>query len=147
MFRGEKWGYAVKSEMSYFRLSLILHYSKSHWKLFFISTRNIYERPIEYLLVVVSSAVVRSMPDTKFFQNWQGLFNFFFSSSSLISSSAFFILLFQSIFDMEPKFKETVFRYIFIYSHISYVFFSDWTILWYKNSLNRGVQWSANSSL
>lgn len=48
--RGEKLSYLIILEMSYFRLWLIRHYCKSHWKLFLISKRNIYEGPIRVLV-------------------------------------------------------------------------------------------------
>lgn len=135
---------SILLEMSYFRLWLVRHYYKSHWKLFFLARGTSMKDLWEYLLVVVSSAMVRSMSEilsklTTFFPFFQFanflkcLFNFSLSKYFLIWG-----LNLKKLFS-DIWFYENVF-------HI-YSFFSDWTILCYKSSLNRGVWWTANSSL
>lgn len=144
MLRGEKWDCPVKSGMSYFRLSLILHYRKNYQKLFFISKRNAYEGP--NLLVVVSSAVVRYNARYKILSKLTRTFKFFFFFLPVPS--------FPQVHFSFVSFRQCLIRSLNLKKHfsdkLSYIpisfFFSGWTILWYKSSLNRGVQWSANSS-
>lgn len=159
MLRGEKWDYPIKSEMSYFRLWLILHYCRSHCRLTKNSKRNNFERLIDYLLVVVSSVVLRPMPDKKSFPDSQGLLKvvvvgvclfvcfllFFFQLPHFLKCIfySFRTSLIQSL-NLKKHFSD---RFSYIHIFLIAFFFSDWTILWYKSSLNRGVQWSANSSL
>lgn len=131
--------------MSYFTLLLILCYCNSQWKLLFISMRNTYESPILYLVVVVSSDIVRSTSVIKFLQNWQR-FSFFQSPHF---HKCIFILFFQDIFETEPKSKEIIFLMHFhICTYFISFFFSDWTILWYeKSALNCWVHCNDYSSL
>lgn len=66
--------------------------------------------PLEYLLVVVSSAVVRSMPEN--LSNLTTNFFFPFQFPNFLKCLFNFSLL--KYFYMGPKLKETLFRYMII---------------------------------
>lgn len=65
--------------------------------------------PLEYLLVVVSSAVVRSMLEIL-----SKLTSFFFSFRFPNFLKCLFNFSLSKYFYMGPKFKETLFRYMII---------------------------------
>lgn len=126
--REQKRNYTIISEMPYFRLWLVRHYCKSHWKLFFLARGTSVKNPLEFLLVVVSSAVVRSMPEI--LSKLTTTYFIFFSSNFQISWSAFSFFSFKIFLIWGLNLKKPDWD-IWVYENVfhTYFFFSGFVIL------------------